>query len=75
MLQKVMHNNAGVYRNEDLLAEGCVKMTELSKNINDNIRVCNPPRHLEQLKCLWYDLGVVTITVIPNMYLVYQADV
>ena len=39
MLQKVMHNNAGVYRNEDLLAEGCSKMTELSKNINENIRV------------------------------------
>ena len=39
MLQKVMHNNAGVYRNEDLLAEGCSKMTELAKNINDSIKV------------------------------------
>ena len=38
-LQKVMHNKAGVYRNEDLLAEGCVKMSELAKNIHDNIRV------------------------------------
>lgn len=39
MLQKVMHNNAGVYRNEDLLAEGCSKMSELTKNINENIQV------------------------------------
>ena len=38
-LQKVMHNNAGVYRNEDLLAEGCSKMLELSKSIDENIRV------------------------------------
>lgn len=41
-LQKVMHNNAGVYRNEDLLAEGCSKISELSKSIDKNIRVTSP---------------------------------
>ena len=38
-LQKVMHTNAGVYRNEDLLAEGCSKISELSESIDENIRV------------------------------------
>ncbi len=38
-LQRVMHNNAGVYRNQDLLAEGCDKLDKLAAEMKDNLKV------------------------------------
>lgn len=34
-----MHNNAGVYRSEQLLKEGCDKMTEVATHLEENLLV------------------------------------
>ena len=34
-----MHNHAGVYRNEQLLKEGCDKMTEVATHLDENLLV------------------------------------
>ena len=38
-LQKIMHNNAGVYRNQELLVEGCSKLQDLTKDLPTNLKV------------------------------------
>ena len=38
-LQRIMHNNAGVYRNQTLLSEGCSKLSDLSKSIPADLKV------------------------------------
>ena len=38
-LQKIMHNNAGVYRKQDLLAEGCSKLRQLTQDMKSNLKV------------------------------------
>jgi succinate dehydrogenase/fumarate reductase flavoprotein subunit len=38
-LQRIMHNNAGVYRNQQLLEEGCSKLSELVKSVPRNLKV------------------------------------
>ena len=35
-----MHENAGVYRNQELLAEGCSKLGSLVKSIPSDLKVC-----------------------------------
>ncbi len=39
-LQKIMHNNAGVYRNQDLLSEGCSMIHDLAMHLRANLKVC-----------------------------------
>jgi succinate dehydrogenase/fumarate reductase flavoprotein subunit len=39
-LQRTMQRFAGVFRNQQLLEEGCVKVTELYKEL-DNIKICD----------------------------------
>lgn len=34
-----MHTNAGVYRNEDLLSDGCKKISQLADEMNNNLKV------------------------------------
>ena len=41
-MQRIMHNNAGVYRNQDLLSEGCSKLDKLAVEMKDNLKV-GPP--------------------------------
>ena len=41
-LQRVMHNNAGVYRKQELLAEGCHKLDQLAQlalEMKENLKV------------------------------------
>lgn len=38
-LQRIMHNNAGVYRNQQLLSEGCTKLSDLAKSIPTDLKV------------------------------------
>ena len=38
-LQRIMHNNAGVYRNQELLAEGCSKLHQLAQAIPADLKV------------------------------------
>ena len=38
-LQIIMHTNAGVYRKQDLLAEGCSKLHQLANDMKSNLKV------------------------------------
>lgn len=38
-LQRIMHTNAGVYRNQTLLSEGCSKLSDLSKSIPADLKL------------------------------------
>ena len=47
-----MHNNAGVYRSEQLLKEGCDKVTEVATHLEENLLVTLhrfPPSFLSSL--------------------------
>ena len=39
-MQRVMHNNAGVYRSGQFLKEGCTKITQLAADMEENLKVC-----------------------------------
>ena len=36
---QVMHNNAGVYRTDDLLKDGCTKVTGVATHLDENLLV------------------------------------
>ena len=39
-MQRVMHNNAGVYRNGQFLKEGCAQIRQLAADMEKNLMVC-----------------------------------
>lgn len=34
-----MHSNAGVYRKEEFLSEGCKQISQIAKEMDDNLKV------------------------------------